>query len=366
MSTSRPIRVGVVGGHATRGWARAVHLPALAALPDYEITAIAGTSMESADAAAGVWGASHAFDDPYALMTHHEVDLVTIAVQLTRRDGLVEAAIAAGKHVYSEWPLALSATIAEDFRSLADKAGVRHAVGLQTRNHPAIRYLGDLLAEGKAGEMLSASLTYSLAAPEVWSQRYATLFDHTKGVNHLAVVGGHSIDMFRSAVGDITELSATLATRITSITLEETGERIEVTSPDQIAVSGLLESGAAVSVHLMTGGPSGEGFRIEVHGRAGRLVLSSADDSLVGPEFTLHFADGTGAPVELPVPDHYSRVLPDAPPAVRNVHQVYADLARAIRSGVPIEPDFATAAGTHRILDAIKRAAETGERQRLT
>ncbi|MEV0422689.1 Gfo/Idh/MocA family protein [Streptosporangium canum] len=366
MSTPPRIRVGVVGGHAARGWARAVHLPALAALPDYEITAIAGTSMESANAAAEVWSAAHAFDDPYALMAHPEVDLVTIAVQLTKRDGLVQAAIAAGKHVYSEWPLALSATIAEDLHTLAEKAAVRHAVGLQSRNHPAIRFLRDLLAEGKAGEVLSASLTYSLATPEVWSQRYAALFDQTKGVNHLAVVGGHSIDMFRSVVGDITELSATLATRLTRITLEETGERIEVTSPDQIVVSGLLESGAAVSVHLMTGGPSGDGFRIEVHGRAGRLVLSSANDSLVGPQFTLHFADGTGAPVELPIPDRYRRVLPDAPPAVRNVHRVYADLARGIRSGEPIEPDFATAAGTHRILDAIKHAAETGERQRLT
>lgn len=360
------IRVGVVGAHAGRGWARAVHLPALAAHPEYEVTAVAGTSLESARAAAGAWGAEHAFDDPAELMAHPDVDLVTIAVQLPQRDGLVEAAIAAGKHVYSEWPLALSADIAERFRELADTAGVRHAVGLQSRHHPAVRYLRDLVAEGRVGEVMSTSLTYSLGSPEIWSQRYAALFDRTKGVNHLAVVGGHSMDMFRYAVGDFAELSATLATRITRVTMEETGELIEVTSPDQIVVNGLLESGAAASVHIMTGGPRGAGFRFEVHGRAGRLVMRSTDDNLVGPEFTLVVTDAQEGPKPLAVPDFYRPLLADASPAVRNVYQVYTDLARAIRTGEPAEPDFGTAARMHRVLDAIKLSAATGERQHLS
>ncbi|MCF2533155.1 Gfo/Idh/MocA family protein [Yinghuangia soli] len=357
------IKVGIVGAHATRGWARAVHLPALSALPDYTITAVAGTSTESARAAADVWGAAHAFDDPYALMAHPDVDLVVIGVQLPRRDGLVAAAIAAGKHVYCEWPLALDAASAESLRAQAAEAGVQHAVGLQSRNHPAVRHLHDLVADGRIGEVLSASLSYSLASPDVWSSRYADLFDATKGVNHVAVVGGHSLDMFRSALGDFTELSATLATRITTITLEETSEQLAVTSPDQIVVNGLLESGAAASAHFMTGGPAGEGFRIEVHGRTGRLVLRASDDSLVGPEFTLHASDGPGTQVRLPIPAR--RLLPDAPVAVGNVAEVYTDLARGIRSGEPITPDFGTAASIHRVLDAIRESASTGTRLHL-
>ncbi|WP_344179807.1 Gfo/Idh/MocA family oxidoreductase [Streptomyces albidochromogenes] len=361
------IRVGVVGAHAERGWGRGIHLPALAASrDDYEITAVAGTSQESARAAAGVWGARHAFDDARELMAHPEVDLVTIAVQLPQRDGLVDAAIAAGKHVYSEWPLALDADTAERLRAGAEKAGVRHAVGLQSRHHPAIRLLRDLLADGLVGEVLSTSLSYSLAAPEVWSQRYAALFDHTKGVNHVAVVGGHALDMYGSAVGGFAELSATLTTRIDRVTMQETGEEIEVTSPDQIVVAGLLESGAAASAHFMTGGPRGDGFRIEVHGRAGRLVLRSTDDSLVGPEFVLTHARANGAPAEeIALPAAYRPALDGVPSPVSNVHQVYADLARAIRTGESFEPDFGTAARTHRLLDAVKRSAATGERQRL-
>lgn len=360
------IRVGVVGAHAERGWARAIHLPALQALDDFEIVAVAGTSDASARAAAQVWGAARAYDDARALLADPDVDLVTVAVQLPRRDGLVEAAVDAGRHVYSEWPLALDAATAERFEAKARAAGVRHAVGLQSRHHPAVRLLRDLLAQGLVGEVLSASLLYSLSTPDAWSTRYADLFDETKGVNHVAVVGGHSLDMFQYAVGEFAEVSATLTTRIDRITMQETGERIEVTSPDQIVMGGLLRSGAAASAHFMTGGPRGDGFRIEVHGRAGRLVLVSSDDSLVGPQFTLTHAAANGSPaVQVPVPDAYRPLLPGPPSPVSNVAQVYTDLARAIRTGDAFGPDFTTAVRVHRLLDAVKASARHGGRETL-
>ena len=111
--------MGVVGAHAERGWGRHIHLPALKALDDFEVTAVAARSPESARAAAEVWGAGRAYDDAAALMADPDVDLVTVVVQLPSRDGLVESAIAAGKHVYSEWPLALDAATAERFESAA-------------------------------------------------------------------------------------------------------------------------------------------------------------------------------------------------------------------------------------------------------
>src|SRR5213080_1732442 len=57
------IRVGVVGAHAERGWGRNIHLPALRALNDFEVTAVAGTTAASARAAAEVWGAERSYDD---------------------------------------------------------------------------------------------------------------------------------------------------------------------------------------------------------------------------------------------------------------------------------------------------------------
>jgi predicted dehydrogenase len=67
---SDKIRVGVVGASAARGWALWTHRPALAASPDYEVTAVAASSAGSAAAAARVWGAAHAFDDARELINH--------------------------------------------------------------------------------------------------------------------------------------------------------------------------------------------------------------------------------------------------------------------------------------------------------
>ena len=356
------IRIGVVGAHAERGWGRWVHLPALARLDDYTVTAVASTSRESADAAARAWGAPLAFSDARELMNHPEVDLVTIAVQLPRRDGLIDAAIRAGKHVYSEWPVAIDAATAAGYRDAATAAGVRSAVGLQGRHHPAVRFAADLLAEGRIGKLLSASLTYSLPAPETASERYADLYDREKGVNHLTIVGGHSLSMFCFMAGDFTEVSATMATRISPIRITETGRSVDITSPDQIAVSGTLGSGAVGSAHIMTGGPAGEGFRMEFHGRAGRLVLVSRDASLVAPQFDVILDEGD-ARRSLEIPDRYTSTSDAAGPAVANVRQVYRDLAVSIRGGTATGPDLTTAVRTHQLLDGIRRSAEAENRQ---
>lgn len=356
------IRVGVVGAHAERGWGRWVHLPALAELDDYTVTAVASTSQQSADAAARAWGAPLAFGDAHELMNHPDVDLVTIAVQLPRRDGLIDAAIRAGKHVYSEWPVAIDAATAAAHRDTAAAAGVRSAVGLQSRHHPAVRFGADLLAEGRIGQLLSAALTYSLPAPETASERYTDLFDREKGVNHLTIVGGHSLNMFCFMAGEFTEVSATMATRISPIMIAETGRRVDVTSPDQIAVSGTLRSGAVASAHIMTGGPVGEGFRMDFHGRQGRLVLVSTDASLVAPQFDVFLDEGDGRR-SVVIPDRYTSTPTADGPAVANVRQVYRDLAESIRGGSGTGPDLTTAVRVHQLLDAIGRAAETGTRQ---
>jgi predicted dehydrogenase len=356
------IRVGVVGAHAVRGWARGVHLPALTGLDDYSVVAVASTSRDSAEAAARTWSAPLAFDDPYELMHHPEVDLVTIAVQLPRRDGLIDGAIRAGKHVYSEWPVAIDAVTATGYRDAATAASVRSAVGLQSRHHPAVRFVADLLRHDHIGQLLSASLTYSLPAPDTTAQRYVDLFDNTKGVNHLTIVGGHALNMFCSMAGEFAEVSATTATRITPVTVAETGHSIAVTSPDQIAVSGVLYSGAVGSAHFMTGGPAGEGFRMEFHGRAGRLTLVATDVSLVAPQFAVYLDQGDGRE-PVPVPDRYLAGSPGESPVVANVRRIYRDLAEAIRSGGAVEPDLTDAVRTHRLLDAIRLSAETGSRQ---
>ena len=99
------LRVGVVGANPNRGWAKDSHIPALRSLENLQLAAVATTSRASADAAAEAFDVRAAYDDPHALITASDIDLVSVCVRLPYHRDLVLAALAAGKHVYCEWPL---------------------------------------------------------------------------------------------------------------------------------------------------------------------------------------------------------------------------------------------------------------------
>src|ERR1700740_3580247 len=82
MTTSSKIRVGIVGASASRGFASIAHIPALCALPQFEIAAVCTARQETAEAAARHYGVLHAFADAEQLARHADVDLVTISVKV--------------------------------------------------------------------------------------------------------------------------------------------------------------------------------------------------------------------------------------------------------------------------------------------
>ena len=63
--TTEKIRVGVIGASMRSGWGRDAHIPALNALPEFEITAVSTSRQETADETARHFGIPHAFSDPY-------------------------------------------------------------------------------------------------------------------------------------------------------------------------------------------------------------------------------------------------------------------------------------------------------------
>ena len=82
MATSSKIRVGIVGASASRGFASVAHMPALRALPQFEIVAVCTASQETAQAAARHYGAALAFSDAQELAQHSDIDLVTVSVKV--------------------------------------------------------------------------------------------------------------------------------------------------------------------------------------------------------------------------------------------------------------------------------------------
>src|SRR5205823_9563568 len=150
--------VGIIGVSPARGWAATAHIPALRALPNYEIRALSSHSAESARAAGKVFGVGAVFTDHKQLVTRPDIDLVAVTVKVPHHRELVSTALAAGKAVYCEWPLGSDLDDARAMTALATKQGVRTVVGLQARQAPVIEFVQKLLRDGYVGEVLSTTM----------------------------------------------------------------------------------------------------------------------------------------------------------------------------------------------------------------
>lgn len=78
--------------------------------------------------------------------------MVTVATRVPDHHPLILAAIAAGKHVYSEWPLGRGSSERAELARAANEAGVHHAIGLQLRGSSAVRTAQEHVAAGDLGE----------------------------------------------------------------------------------------------------------------------------------------------------------------------------------------------------------------------
>ena len=365
MAAPGKIRVGIVGVSPERGFASIAHVPALRALPQYEIAAVCTTRQDSAERAARHFGISLAFCDAEKMARHPEVDLVTVSVKVPDHYAAVIAATAAGKHVYCEWPLGRDTAEAVHMLEAAQRAGIRHVVGLQGQASPAINYVRDLVAQGYVGRVLTATM---IGCAPNWGAAIDRAYqaDRSNGANLLTITGGHTIDALCYCLGEFRELDAFAVSQRDRIPLEGTDEIVPKNVPDQVVVSGIVGDGAVVSFQIRGGMRRGIHFLFEIHGEAGDLVLTAPSrGSMQRQELALQGAQGAGAPLALlPIPEKYRRV-PDGVPADSpyNVAQVYAGLAEAIRDDKPASPDFEAAVTRHRLLDAITRAAETGTKQ---
>src|SRR6266704_6819012 len=261
--------VGIIGVSPTRGWAATAHIPALRALPNYEIRALSAHSAESARAAGEVFGVSTVFSDHEQLVTQPDVDVVAVTVKVPHHRELVCAALAAGKAVYCEWPLGRDLDDARAMAALAAGQGVRTVAGLQARQAPAIEFAQALLHGGYAGEVLSTTMVGLSVPGDVVGQPNAYMLDKANGANLLTIAAGHSLDTLSHVLGEFAGLSAVSDLRRPLITIDETGEQIVKTAADQIAVIGTLTSGATASVHVREAVAGGTGFLWEINGTDG-------------------------------------------------------------------------------------------------
>src|SRR3954463_13915388 len=307
MAISNKIRVGIVGVNPSRGFASIAHIPALHALPDFEISAICTSRQDSADAAAKHYGVPMAFCDAEKLVQDPNVDLVTISVKVPDHYLPVMAAIEAGKHVYCEWPLGRNTDEALRMLDAAQRRGIRHVVGLQGQMSPAINYAKDIVADGYVGRVLTATM---IGVAPNWGAAIDRAYqaDRANGANLMTITGGHQIDALCHCLGEFRELTAFAVSQRDRILSEDTGGMIAKSSPDQLVVNGIVggknAEGAVVSFQIRGGMTRGTEFLFEIHGEEGDLTLTATTRaSMQRQELTVRGAQGTARELaELPIP----------------------------------------------------------------
>src|SRR2546423_5231931 len=365
---AKKIRVGIIGANPDRGWAAQAHIPALKSLSDdFEITALSTSRRESADAASKVFGVPVAFDNHQDLVNRADVDVVAITVKVPYHLELATAALDAGRAVYCEWPLGNGLKEAQTLAALAKKKGVLAVAGLQARSAPSVAYVHDLIKQGYVGEVLSTTLIGSGMGwgPTVEPYNVYTN-DKKNGATMLSIALGHAADALCHCLGEVRELSATMTIRRKSFTITGTGEKSRMNADDQVLVSGLLEGGAALSIHYRGGVSRGTNLLWEINGTEGDLQLTAAGGQPQIFEMTVRGGKGRQSSLEvLPVPEQYRWSPPQGAGPSTNIAQAYVHFARDYREGTHLCPTFEDAVTRHRMLNAIETAAATGQRQTL-
>lgn len=359
----KKIRVGIIG--VTAGsWATISHIPALKALPDYEITAISNRNREKALEVSKQFDIPFIFSNNHDLINSPEVDIVVIAVKVSEHRALVIDAINAGKTVFCEWPLGLDLAETRELSELAKKNGVRAIIGLQSRAIPAMQYVKDLIKDGYVGEVLSTTLLGSgMIYADYMPQKFAYTVDAKNGAGMIHSSFSHTMDVICDILGEFSELNALATNRRKTTTIIETGEVLPMTAFDQIAVTGILKSGAVISAHYRAGMLKGTNFMWEITGTKGELLITAPGGHPSVFPMIVQGSNGEEAMKVLEVPEkYYALKQGDLSTNAFNQAQYHAWLAKDIKEGTNLASSFDVALTRYEMVNAIEVAAKTGVR----
>jgi predicted dehydrogenase len=366
---------GWMGRVHTQAYARVHHhFPQLPLRP--ELVAVADEVPGRAEEAAGLYGFASAVRDWREVAADPRVRAVSITAPnfLHREIGVAMAE--AGKHIWIEKPVGLTA---EDARAVADavaRAGVQGTVGFNYRNAPAVEAARELIAAGEIGTVTHVRIRlfsdYAAHPQGALTWRYERA---RGGSGVLGDLASHGVDLARHLLGEITSLTADTAVfvperaRPTGATaghsLADGGELGPVENEDYVSCLLRFASGARgvlEACRVSVGEQNNYGF--EVHGtegavfwdfrRMGELGVSRGTSYQDQPVSTVYVGPGHG---------EYGAFQPGAASSMG-----YDDLKvieahrflRSIAEGTPVGATLNDAVAGAVTLDAIGRSAERG------
>ncbi len=350
------LRVGIIGANPDGGWARESHIPAIQGLHGLELTAVAGKTQQAADAAARAFGVSKAYGDVAGMFRDPDIDLVTIAVTLPAHQDLVSGALAAGKHVYCEYPLGLDVEESRRLSQAAQAAGLHAVIGLQTRANHAVRQAHRLLAAGAIGRPLTASVISATAGfGPVTEPAVAYTEDPANGVTVITIQAAHTLDLAVALLGSLESVSALATTQYPRIRIGD-GDPQPRRTYDHLLVQARMASGAALAVEVAGGRPPETPFRFEIVGETGVLELTGGAPRGFQSGRLRLLVDG--APQEVD-----EGALAGLPDAALNVAATYADLRDDIAGRTFTAVGFPHAVRVAQLMQDVLASSQSGLRR---
>jgi predicted dehydrogenase len=378
------LRVGMVGyafmgaahSQAWRTVNRAFDLPLSA-----RMSVVSGRDTAKVAAAAGKLGWAEYTTDWRDIVAREDIDLVDICSPGDTHAEIALAALAAGKHVLCEKPLANTVAEAREMAAAAAQAqtqGVRTMCGFNYRRVPAVALMREFVAAGRIGTLRHVRAVYlqdwivDPAFPLVWR-----LQKEIAGSGALGDIGAHIVDLTQYVSGQsITTVSALtetfvksrpLPTESSGLSAAGNGTAMGDVTVDDAALFLARLDGGAVATYEATRFATGRknGLRVELNGSLGSLVFDFEQMN------ELEFYDGTRPSAE----QGFARIIvtePEHPymsawwPAGHPIgyehtftHEV-RDLIADIAAERNPTPSFADALQVQLVLDAVERSAGSG------
>lgn len=271
------IRVGVVG---TGGWANAGHMAVYDTHPGAKLIGVCDIDKDRARAAARMFDAEIITDDYNELVNRDDIDAIDIVTPNALHSPIALAALAAGKNVICEKPMAMNQAEAKQMLQAAADAGTRNGVNFVYRNHPAARFARYLIDKGHIGRIFHVNAFYMqgwLVYPRVpvsWR-----LQKSMTGTGVLGDLGSHIIDLVEWLTGNrITSVVADMQTFVDERPLAVGSGTGQVDVDDGATFLTRFDSGAMGSfVSSRYATARGNYQRIEIYGEEGALVYQWED-----------------------------------------------------------------------------------------
>jgi predicted dehydrogenase len=343
-----PVRVGVVGAHSVGH----NYLPSLQASPFVDVVAVADIVAVRAEEFAMRYGVGAHYRTQAELLSGTDVDLVVNLTNMQAHGQLNREALLAGKHVWSEKPLAATHAEGAELVALAAARGVGIWGAPAVVLSPQFGYLAQVVANGTLGRLAGGHGHYGHLGPD-WSAAF-----YQAGGGTLPDLAVYNLATLSGLLGPVELVTALTDSLVPTRTLHD-GTVVEVTVEDNAAVT-MRHVGGALSTVMSSfhyfdphghGGGGQDKPTVSLWGSAGSAHLIGYDWEPVAVDIATT-ADGV-----------VRRVASDAADyrwAMGATH-VAECLARGIAARIPV----AHTLHVLEIIEAANRSAATGTAVRL-